>query len=191
MLTDQFYIIGGFADSNADSTDPFEGFDTFFNNREYFKTLEFGRVTSRDRFYLDNTHVTFWHADERDAAGVARGWGVNFSYSKSFNEKWMPFFRGGYADEGGTLLQKTLSAGLGYHWGGNNSLLGLGFNWGQPNEDTFGPGLDDQYTVELFSRLQVLRNLQITPDIQYIRNPARNPEASSSWVFGLRARLYF
>ena len=191
MLTDQFYIIGGFADSNADSTDPFEGFDTFFNDREYFKTLELGKVTSRDRFYLDNTHVTFWHADEREAAGVASGWGVNFSYSKSFDEKWMPFVRGGYADDGGTLLQKTLSAGLGYHWGGNNSLLGLGFNWGQPNEDTFGPGLDDQYTVELFSRLQVLRNLQITPDIQYIRNPARNPDANHSWVFGLRARLNF
>ena len=103
----------------------------------------------------------------------------------------MPFVRGGYADDGGTLLQKTLSAGLGYHWGGNNSLLGLGFNWGQPNEDTFGPGLDDQYTVELFSRLQVLRNLQITPDIQYIRNPARTPDANHSWVFGLRARLNF
>ena len=191
MLTDQFYVIGGFADSNADSTDPFEGFDTFFNDREYFKTLELGKVTSRDRFYLDNTHVTFWHADEREAAGVASGWGVNFSYSKSFDEKWMPFVRGGYADDGGTLLQKTLSAGLGYHWGGNNSLLGLGFNWGQPNEDTFGPGLDDQYTVELFSRLQVFRNLQITPDIQYIRNPARNPDANHSWVFGLRARLNF
>jgi porin len=57
----------------------------------------------------------------------------------------MPFVRGGYADEGGTLLQKTFSVGLGYHWGENNSLLGLGFNWGQPNEDTFGPGLDDHY----------------------------------------------
>ena len=62
MLTDQFYIIGGFADSNADSTDPFEGFDTFFNDREYFKTLELGRVTSRDRFYLDNTHVTTYYS---------------------------------------------------------------------------------------------------------------------------------
>ena len=55
--------------------------------------------------------------------------------------------------------------------GKTTACLGLGFNWGQPNEDTFGPGLDDQYTVELFSRLQVMRNLQITPDIQYIRNP--------------------
>jgi len=103
----------------------------------------------------------------------------------------LPFVRAGYADGGGTLLQKTFSAGLGYHFKDNISLLGLGFNWGQPNEDTFGPGLDDQYTVELFTRMQVIRNLQVTPDIQYIKNPARNPAANQSWVLGLRARLIF
>jgi porin len=190
MLTDEVYFMVGFADSNADSTDPFEGFDTF-GDHEFFKTVELGWVTSRDRFYLDNTHITYWHSDEREVAGVNKGWGISFSWSHSFDEKWMPFLRGGYADDGGTLLQKSLSTGLGYHWGSNNSLLGLGFNWGQPNEDTFGPGLDDQYAVELFARLQVMRNLQITPDIQYIRNPALNTEADHSWVYGLRARLFF
>ena len=103
----------------------------------------------------------------------------------------MPFVRAGYADDGGSLLQKTASAGLAFHFRDDTSLLGLGFNWGQPNEDTFGPGLDDQSTVELFARLQVMRNLQLTPDIQYIRNPALNPEANDSWVFGLRARAVF
>jgi porin len=89
------------------------------------------------------------------------------------------------------MLQKSISTGLAYHWGDNNSLLGLGLNWGQPNEDTFGPDLDDQYTVELFSRLQVTEYLQITPDIQYVIDPALNQEADESWVFGLRARLVF
>jgi len=191
MLTDNLYIIGGFADSNADSTDPFNGFDTFFNDHEFFKTVELGWVTSPDRFYFDNTHVTYWHADERKKAGVSSGWGVNFSFEHGFDDKWIPFVRAGYADDGGTLLQKTISAGLGYHWGSNNSLLGLGFNWGQPNEDTFGPGLDDQYTVELFCRFQVMRNLQITPDIQYVKNPALNPDEDQSWVYGLRARVVF
>lgn len=189
MLSDNLYIIGGFADSNADSTDPFNGFDTFFNDNEYFTTLELGWTTNRDRFYFDNTHITLWHADERKEAGVSSGWGVNFSFAHAFDDKWMPFVRAGYADDGGTLLQKTLSAGLGYHFGRDVSLLGLGFHWGQPNEDTFGPDLDDQYTVELFTRLQVMRNFQLTPDIQYIRNPARNPDANHSWVVGLRARL--
>jgi len=191
MLTDNLYIIGGLADSNADSTDPFKSFDNFFNVHEFFKTLELGWVTSQDRFYFNNTHLTYWHADEREEAGVSKGWGIDFSFSHSFDDKWMPFLRAGYADDGGTLLQRTVSAGLGYHWGANNSLLGLGLNWGQPNEDTFGSGLDDQYTVELFTRLQVLRNLQVTPDIQYIKNPAMNPEEDHSWVYGVRARLIF
>ena len=190
MLNDNLYIIGGFADSNADSTDPFEGFDTF-GDHEFFKTIELGWVTSRDRFYLDNTHVTYWQADERVQAGVLDGWGINFSFEHAFEDKWMPFVRAGYAEDGGSLLQKTFGAGLGYHFGDNNSLLGLGANWGEPNEGTFGPGLKDQYTVELFSRLQVMENLQITPDIQYIKDPARNTEEDSSWIIGLRARLIF
>lgn len=190
MLTNNLYLIGGIADSNADSTDPFNGFDTFFNENEYFTSVELGWTTSQDRFYLDNTHITYWHVDERVEAGVPSGWGVNFSYSHSFAEKWMPFFRAGYAKDGGTFLQKTVSTGLGYHWGKNNSLTGFGINWGQPNETTYGPGLDDQYTFELFSRLQVTQNIQITPDIQYIINPALNEE-DDSWVLGLRARVVF
>jgi porin len=191
LLTDNLYIIGGLTDSNANSTDPFNGFDTFFNVNEYFTTIELGWTTASDRFYLDNTHITFWHADERVEAGVLSGWGANFSFAHAFDDKWMPFLRAGYAEDGGSLLQKTVSTGLGYHFGERNSLLGLGFNWGQPNEGTFGSGLDDQFTVELFTRLQVMRNLQVTPDIQYIKNPARNPDANQSWVFGLRARLVF
>lgn len=189
MLTDDVYIMAGFADSNSDSTDPFNGFDTFFNQHEFLKTIEIGRVTSRDRFYLDNTHLTLWHADKRELPGVNSGWGASFSYADSFDDKWMPFLRGGYANDGGTLLQKSLSTGLAYHWGSNNSLFGIGITWGEPNEDTFGPGHDSQFAVEILSRLQVMKNLQITPDIQYVRNPALNPTADHSWVFGLRARV--
>ena len=103
----------------------------------------------------------------------------------------MPFLRGGYADDGGTLLQKSLSGGLGYHWGQTKSLTGVGLNWSEPNEDTFGPGLDDQYAVEFFARLQVMQGLQLTPIVHYIRNPALNPKENDSWVLGLRARMVF
>lgn len=116
------------------------------------------------------------------------GWGANFSFSHSFGDRWAPFFRAGYADGGGSLLQKTISAGFGYHLQDDISLVGFGFNWGQPNVDTFGPGLSDQYVLELFTRLQVTQNLQVTPDIQLIINPALNPTESEVWVFGLRAR---
>ena len=191
MITDHIYVSAGLADANADSTDPFNGFDTFFDDHEYFKTAEVGWTTSQDRFYLDNVHLTYWHVDERKDAGVSSGWGLNFSYAHAIGEKWTPFLRAGYAEDGGTLLQKTVSAGLGYHLKDDVSLLGFGVNWGEPNEDTFGSGLDDQYAIELFSRFQVTQNLQVTPDIQLIINPALNPGADQSWLFGVRGRLIF
>ena len=90
-------------------------------------------------------------------------------------------------------MKLLCDAGLAHshHFEDGISLLGLGLNWGQPNEDTFGPGLDDQFTTEFFARLQVLQNFQLTPDIQYISNPARNTEADQSWVYGLRGRVVF
>ena len=73
--------------------------------------------------------------------------------------------------------------------GGNQ--LGFGLNWGEVNESTYGRGLRDQYTAELYYRIQFWEDLAIAPDVQYIRNPALNPAANALWVFGLRARLAF
>lgn len=191
MLTNQLYIIGGLSDTNSISTDPFNGFNTFFNDREYFKTIELGWTTSQDRFYMNNYHITLWHADERMSAGVSSGWGMNFSFSHAFGVKWMPYLRGGYTKDGGSLLQKSLSTGIGYHLKDGVSLFGFGFNWGQPNENTYNAKLRDQYAFELFSRLQVARNFEVTPDLQWIINPALNPSIDQSWVFGIRGRVFF
>ncbi|MDX2475833.1 MAG: carbohydrate porin, partial [Gammaproteobacteria bacterium] len=118
------------------------------------------------------------------------GWGLAFNYSRSLDEdRFMPFVRGGYADEGGTLLQKSLSAGLGYNTFGGRDQLGVAVNWGEPNEDSFGPDLDNQFVFETYYRWQLTEQFAITPDIQYLKDPALNPEHDSLWVFGLRARV--
>ncbi len=191
MLTDNVYVTGGFADANAIATDPFKTFDTFFDDNEYFKAIELGWITSQDRYFLDNTHLTYWHSDERVGAGVSKGWGAAFSATRSYGERWMPFLQAGYTEGGGTFLQKTVTTGIGYHFKDDVSLLGAGFNWGQPNEDTYGEKLGDQYAVELFTRLQIARFFQLTPAIQYIGNPALNPEANHSWVLSVRSRFVF
>jgi len=194
-LNDKIYVIGGFEDTNSDPTDPFEGFDTFFDDNEYFKHIEIGWTTSKERAYLDNLHLTLWHADERETAGVEDGWGGVLSFTHYISDKWMPFLRAGYANDGGSLLEKSVSAGVGYQPNpigrAAESLLGVGANWGQPNETVFGSGLDDQYSFELFYRLQVTKELAITPDVQFLINPALNPDEDNIWVFGLRARLAF
>jgi porin len=190
MLTDKLYVIGGLTNAYADSTDPInDSFDRFFNDNEYFATVELGWTPSQEQIYLNNTHVTLWHVDNSPQAGAIRGWGLSFSHIQYVAGKWMPFVRGGYAKDGGSLLEKSISIGFLYQDTPAKDLLGVGLNWGQPNKSTFRPGLDDQLTLEVFYRFQITQQFALTPNIQYLKNPALNPGDDSLWVFGLRARL--
>jgi porin len=188
MLTDRFYLIGGFGDTNSDPTDPMEGFETFFEDHEFFQHVEFGWTSSHDRIFLDNVHVTLWHADERDDAMTPDDWGVNFSFSRMVNQRWMPFVRAGWADEGLAFMERSVSVGFGFQPAYGDDQLGVGANWGRP-ADSFGPDLDDQYSVEVFYRVQLSDETTLTGDVQLLVDPALNPEADSIWVLGIRLRI--
>ena len=185
MLGDQFFVIGGITDMNSNPTDPLEGFDTFFNDNKYFKSIEFGWTVSQDKIYTDNIHFTAWHADESEVQGTDDGYGFNLSVSRLLGQ-WLPFVRGGYSKDAGTLFEKSLSVGTGYlGLGGERNNLGAAINWSDID------GSDDQYTAEIFYLIQVVPSFELTPDIQWIKNPALNPEESSITILGLRARAVF
>ena len=101
----------------------------------------------------------------------------------------MPFLRGGYAEDGGSLLQKSVTTGFGWYMASNSHLLGLAIGWGEVNETTWGEGLDDQITTELFYRAQLSERLAFTPTLQYLINPALNPDVNSIFVWGIRGRI--
>ncbi len=191
MVTDNMYMIAGITDTNGDPGNPFDGFDNFFSDNGYFTSFEIGWTSSHQRIIFDNTHVTFWHKDRQVAAGVNAGWGAAFSYSRYLNDNFMPFVRGAYADDGGSLLQKSLSVGVGYQTQAFSGLLGLGLNWGEPNEDTFSTGLKDQYAIEAFYRVPVGNRFAVTADAQLIKDPALNPSESTIWMLNVRARFAF
>ena len=191
LPTDNIYILAGITDANGDPTDPGNAFDSFFDDAEYFAHIEIGWVSSWERRFSDNIHLTVWHADERKQAGVSDGWGLTFSFSRLFADTWEPFFRAGYAEDGGALWKGSISAGLGYHTRRNGDMLGVGLNWSRPSEDTFGPGLDDQYTAEIYYRFQLLKVFTITPDVQLLVNPALSPDKDLVAVFGTRVRISF
>lgn len=191
MLNDNFYLIAGITDTNGDPSKPLEGFDNFFSDSEYFTSLELGYTTSQERIIFDNYHVTLWHKDEQEAAAVPDGWGLAFSASRYINDRMMPFVRGGYTEDAGSLLQKSLSLGIGYQTDQLDGLLGAAFNWGQPNETTFAQGLDDQYALEVFYRIAAGKRVALTADVQYIKDPALNQAESSIWMFNLRGRVAF
>ena len=189
-VSDQVYALASVGDNSSDPTDPFSGFDRFVNVNEYFSTLEVGWTTAKNRAYFDNVHLTLWHSDQKTEIGDPSGWGVNFSATKYIDDTWLPFVRGGYTENGGSLLQKSLSLGVGYQPVQYGNLVGFGVNWGEPNATTWGsPDLPDQYSLELLYRWQLGERFAVTPDLQYFINPALNPDQSSIWLFGLRARL--
>ena len=193
MFDNNVFIIGSVVDRNGDPTEIGDGFDTFFGDNEYFSSIEIGHTSAHSRIALDNVHLTLWHVDAREEAGAPSGWGANFSWSRYYNDRIMPFVRAGYTDDSGSLLEKTVSVGFGYRPGAlteaPGDLIGVGFNWGEVNENSFSPGLDDQYTLELFYRWQFTQQLAFTLDYQYLQDPALNPDESSVSVWSLRARF--
>ena len=187
MVTDRLYVQAGISDANADPTDPFQGFDNISEESDFFKWVEIGFTPGQEKLYFDNVHVTFWHIDER-ANGTPDGWGLNASWQQWIADKWLPFVRGGYTEDSGSLLESSLSVGVGYQPVPMRGVIGLGFNWGKPNQVSFEKA-DDQYTIELFWRYQLTKELAITPSLQYIKDPALNPEEDSLWAYGLRLRI--
>lgn len=189
MLGENFYVIGGITNAFSDPTSPFKNsFGEFFSGGEHFKSIEIGWTPSQDQIYSNNTHVTFWHVDTSMAAGTAEGWGVAFSHVRQVGN-WTPFLRGGFADKGGSLLQKSVSVGTLYQPSNASGQFGIGVNWGEVNTNTFAPGLDDQVTVEVFYRADITPQLSVTPRIEFVSNPALSAVDGDFWILGVRARL--
>ncbi|MCZ6788172.1 MAG: carbohydrate porin, partial [Planctomycetota bacterium] len=185
MLTDTLYLVAGLTDTNGDPTSPEDGFDTFFNDHEFFTHVEIGYTPSFERRYLDNVHLMLWHADERENAQVPDGWGANFSAAKFIDDKWMPFFRAGWSEDGGALLQASVTGGAGFYFKKNRDVLAFALGWGKPTDNA----LRDQYTAEIFYRFQIAQNLALTPSLQFVIDPALNPAEDEIIYFGLRLRF--
>ena len=54
------------------------------------------------------------------------------------------------------------------------------------------PGdLDDQGAVDAFYRVQVTPEIALTPTVQMVIDPVRNPDEDVVWVLGIRSRFAF
>jgi len=95
--------------------------------------------------------------------------------------------RGCVADRGWCgVLERAVSIGTGYDARGGNDRVGVGVNWGR------APGKTrDQYTVEVFYRYDMTDFLELTPEIQYVVNPAKDAATDDILVLGFRLRAFF
>ncbi|MCE8556575.1 carbohydrate porin [Ruegeria pomeroyi] len=184
-LNDNWAVMGGIANANGDPSDPWESARKLFESGETFQHLGIGWSPKWGDRGNQLLQLTLWHVDERTDAGVPEGHGLSFTAS-AHSGAWLPFFRAGYADGGGRKLDRSVSIGTGYEARGGKDLAGIGLNWGR------APGSSrNQYTLEAFYRYDITDFLQITPEFQYVLNPANDPTTGSIAILGLRLRAYF
>jgi porin len=185
------YVSAGIVDANGNARDPLAGFGTLFGDGETFKSLEVGWTTGPKARFFNSAHVTLWQQDARTEEGTSSGYGVSFHLSYVVREHWLPFLRGGWAYAGDALYETAFSGGFGYSKDPSKGILGVGLGWSRPNEDTYGAKLEDQVAMEAFWMFELAKFIELTPSVQYIINPALNPNANSTVLFGLRFRAAF
>ncbi len=168
----------------------FDGFNTLFNQNEYFTNIEVGITSNKKYMLLDNMHVTYWHRDASSLQQTQQGWGLVLSMTKYIQEKYLPFARVAYTKNAGSFMEWAVSTGIGYQPKPGGHLFGLGLNWSQPNLDTYGNSLihENQYLGELFARIQLSKRIALTPNAQMILNPGLSTQDGIS-MFSLRGRV--
>ena len=111
------------------------------------------------------------------------------SFQQEISPKLAAFLRFGTGDGRRTAVQQSLATGVVFtqFLGYNNDWFGLGFMWQDPSD---GMRRDD-YGMEMFWRLQLTENIQLTPDVQLYFDPSTNPNRDIEAAFGLRVGVYF
>jgi porin len=153
--------------------------------------VEIGLTTAQDKMFNDNAHITLWNVDASEQAGTPSGWGVAGNLCKEVGKGWLPFLRGAWASRAGVFYESSVSFGVGYQPNPKGDLTAIGVNWGRPNRDVYGDNLGSQWTVEIFRRIQVTQQLEITPGVQLLQNPVLNPNEDLIGSFSLHVRRDF
>ena len=183
-VTERVYLVGTVLDANSSTTG--SGFDTI-GQKEFFSGLELG-FANRGAYsqFVDNVHLHLWHSDARVEAGLPSDSGGGITASWLFgDDRWSPFIRLGWSEGNTTFVKRSVAAGAAFNLTARDDLIGIAGSWGKPS----GAPDIDQYSFEFFYRLQLAKNLALTGDIQYLKNPANNPIQSDIWVFGARLRM--
>lgn len=192
-FNDSVYINAAVNDANAtvDTDDPFEeGLD------ELYKTVEVGYSPTRGERYFKNIHVTLWQMDEKTAYGEDNTYqdgaeGIVIGANYTWDLEWMVFAKLGFSSVDSAavpqLYERDVTVGFIKYFAQRSDLLGMSLSHGQI-PDEFGTPNDAQTTFEAFYRIQLAQNMAITPNVQYLIDPALNTE-DDILVTGIRFRI--
>jgi len=122
------------------------------------------------------------------------GWGM--SADQRLGDDTTVFVRYGASTEGKVKFDQALTVGAqfgGSQWGRRGDTIGLAAGWLRSSSayqaDTGRTKTEE--VVELYYRWRINEQVALTPDVQWVRNPAGDGEARTMWFAGLRAAVSF
>jgi len=184
-LSDTWYISTGAQDAQGKKTTA--GFDTMFEDFNLFSAFEIGWTPNLPGLGKGTYRLTAWYRDHGDTDGKPHDSGIDLSIDQHISEHLVPFFRYGAGEGNINGIEHMVSTGIG--WEGKllteTDVIGVGGAWGRPTDHD----LRDQFAGELFYRLQVSPDNQLTVGYQVIVNPSNAPDDDLVGVFEIRWRV--
>src|SRR5688572_1601132 len=184
MPAPETFVSTGVHDASAVGTQT--GFNTV-DDFDLFYAVDFGYTPTLSGDRPGVYRLGTWYNDPVERTGKDHGWGVGLSAAQFITPTAAVVVRYAYQDADDLEIEQVLSAQYISYVGGSRAkdVWGAGAGWGKPTDGD----LDDEFITELFYRLQLTRNMQITPDVQVIFSPSNAPDDDVLAVFGIRARF--
>jgi hypothetical protein len=180
---EKYYISVGFGDARGNNKT--SGFNTI-QDGDFFTAAEIGLTPTFPGFGRGNYRFTIWHGDETDLTDA--GYGAALSFDQELKGNLGAFARYGYTEPQVATIKNFASGGIVLRdpWGMKDNLFGAGVSWNQVSDSG-----ENEYSAEIFQRIQFTSRMQITPSILIIFDPAEPGKSGPVAVFGLRVRALF
>ena len=164
---------------------PWNGTQTLFDGR-YYEALEGGWRRGIQGEGGRDIRVAVYHQNPPD---LGHGHGVGVGADWEFKDHWMPFGRLGLDTKTGTAIKEVDTIGLAHTlpFGRKGDLFGAASTWTRGS----AAGSRREEVAEFFYRLKVADSLELSPDIEYLRNPILSTKIDQSVILGLRLKVIF
>jgi porin len=183
-LPKNFYLMLGAGDSSVDEAVlPWKTLD----NDSWYQLLELGVSPQIPGLGAGNYRLTPWH----NHLFGEDGWGVALNIDQELGRKdLVAFFRFGWGEKEVTPVKLFVSGGIAFEapFGRDKDMVAIGVAWSDPSP---GEGFRSETLLELFYRIEVVKAVLLTPDLQIVFDPANNPDDDVVVVPGIRLQLVF
>jgi porin len=183
-LGKRFYMMLGMGDSSMDTAVmPW----VTLENDSWYQLLELGLRHELPGLGAGNFRLTPWH----NHLFGQDGFGIALNVDQELGRKdIVAFFRFGYGDADVTPVEAFVSGGVVLEgpFGRTKDRVGFGVAWSDPSPSD---GFRAETLLELYYRVEIVKSVTISPDLQLVFDPADDPYHDFVVVPGIRLHMTY